>query len=108
MGTKKEKKQTIKGKRINVGGLGEVVISKKYGFINVYFIKECGEVTRSWQLLVDENRGDIILKTAKVFPLDKETIELALDEPQAFGLTPEDKEDRIIYDKLNEVLKGLK
>jgi hypothetical protein len=53
-------------KKIYVGDLGEARISREG--ITVYFVEE-EDGTKSWQLLPDEIRGDRIIKTAKVVPL---------------------------------------
>ena len=92
----------MKGKRIYVGGLGDAIISKGYGFINAHFIKE-EDGTKSWQLLPDEMRGDEIIKSVKVFPLEKGTIKEVLDSPLAFGLSLHDKQAQIIYDELKRL-----
>jgi hypothetical protein len=60
-------------KKINVGDLGEAIISPK-GFIDVTYVRE-GDGTKSWQLLPDEN-SDTFLKSAKVIPLELEKEDL--------------------------------
>lgn len=56
-------------KTLYVGDLGEVFPSKNKEAITVYYILE-EDGTKSWQLLPDEMRGDKILKTKKVMPLE--------------------------------------
>ena len=100
----KSKKRKIVGKRIYVGGLGEAVISKRYGFIDAYFIKE-EDGTKSWQVHPNEMRGDEILKSVKVFPISQITIEQIVDHPITFGLQPEDKRDCKIVELLEKVAR---
>ena len=88
---------------IYVGGLGDARIDETYGFITVHYVLE-EDGTKSWQLLPDEH-SDKGIKTAKVFPLDTDTINQALKEPQSFGLNVERKKDREIYDKLGKMIK---
>ena len=98
----KSKKRIIAGKQIYVGGLGEAIISKRYGFIDAYFVNEEEDI-KSWQVHPDEMRGDEILKSVKVFPMDKATIEQIVDHPITFGLQPEDKRDCKIVELLEKV-----
>lgn len=94
-------KPIINGKKIYVGDLGDAVISKRYGFIDAYYVKE-EDGTKSWQVHPDEMRGDAILKSIKVFPLDMELIKQIVDHPITFGLEPENERDCKIVDKLGE------
>lgn len=97
-------KRIIAGKQIYVGGLGEAIISKRYGFIDAYFVKE-EDGTKSWQVHPDEFRGDEILKSVKVFPIEKITVEQIADHPITFGLQPESKRDCRIVELLEKAAR---
>lgn len=103
----KSKRRIIAGKQIYVGGLGEAIISKRYGFIDAHFVKEEDD-TKSWQVQPDEMRGDEILKSVKVFPMDKTAVEQIVDHPITFGLQPELKRDCRIVELLEKVARQFK
>ena len=60
-------------KKIHVGNLGECVITKNKNAILAYYVLE-EDGTKSWQLLPNEN-SDIILKSIRVIPIEKDIIE---------------------------------
>ena len=97
----KSKNKIIAGKQIYVGSLGEAIISKRYGFIDAHFIKE-EDGTKSWQVHPDEMRGDEVLKSVKVFPIDQDIVEQITNHPITFGLQLEKRRDCKIVELLKK------